>query len=296
MRNGLRAETSIFGADRACRSQTRPKTMAAAHGLEASAQQDMMHPMTQTKKQIDRDGTISQGQMALPLLETLRDAGGVASTQLLYKAVADRVQVPKDKREQRGQVGKSTINFFERDVRWAQQRAKLEGLVEKSGPNQWRITTKGRAALTKASPGVVVTIFTTAHGIALWGCASDAIRHIDDQSVNMLLTSPPYPLLTAKSYGNKAEREYVDWFLRMAEHWPRKLTHDGSVVINLGDAFRHGEPVMSLYQEKLLIRLEEELGLRLAQRFAWFNPSKLPAPAEWVTVRRVRVRPSLAGC
>ena len=50
---------------------------------------------------------------------------------------------------------------------------------------------------------------------------------------------------------------------------------------------------MSIYQERLLCRLIDELGLRLAQRFAWLNPSKLPAPAEWVTVRRVRVKSTL---
>ena len=31
----------------------------------------------------------------------------------------------------------------------------------------------------------------------------------------------------------------------------------------------------------------EEFGFHLAQEFYWWNPSKLPTPAEWVTVRRV---------
>jgi len=51
--------------------------------------------------------------------------------------------------------------------------------------------------------------------------------------------------------------------------------------------------LLSLYQERLLIRFEDELGLKLCQRFAWHNTAKLPAPAERVTVRRVRVKPSL---
>ncbi len=34
----------------------------------------------------------------------------------------------------------------------------------------------------------------------------------------------------------------------------------------------------------------EELGFHLAQEFYWWNPSKLPTPAEWVTVRRIRVK------
>ncbi len=96
-----------------------------------------------------------------------------------------------------------------------------------------------------------------------------------------------------KDYGNVSERAYVDWLLRIAAQWPRKLARDGSIVLNLGDTWMAGAPHQSLYQERLLVRLNDELGLRLCQRFAWFNPAKLPAPAEWVTVRRVRVRPSL---
>ena len=73
----------------------------------------------------------------------------------------------------------------------------------------------------------------------------------------------------------------------------RNFASDLSVVLNLGDAWRRGEPTLSFYQERLLIRFEVEPGLKFCQRFAWQSPSKLPAPAEWVTVRRVRVKLSL---
>lgn len=77
--------------------------------------------------------------------------------------------------------------------------------------------------------------------------------------------------------------------LRLIERFMPKIVKDGSVVLSLG------EPTLSLYQERVLIKFEDELGLKLCQRFAWNSPSKLPAPAEWVTVPRVRVKPSL-GC
>jgi site-specific DNA-methyltransferase (cytosine-N4-specific) len=39
--------------------------------------------------------------------------------------------------------------------------------------------------------------------------------------------------------------------------------------------------------------LVEQLGFHLAQEFFWWNPSKLPTPAEWVTVRRIRVKDAI---
>ena len=41
------------------------------------------------------------------------------------------------------------------------------------------------------------------------------------------------------------------------------------------------------------VRLEDALGLHLCQRLDWHSPSKLPAPMEWVSVCRIRVKPSV---
>ena len=49
-----------------------------------------------------------------------------------------------------------------------------------------------------------------------------------------------------------------------------------------------GSPTRSLYQYELLIRLCKMF--HLAQDFYWFNPSRLPTPAEWVTIKRTRVK------
>ncbi len=240
-------------------------------------------------------GRITQDQMILPLLESLDERGGRADVQTLYESVAERVAVDTATRQKRIAVGKAgqVVNAFERDVRWAQQRAKLMGLIEPVEARHWRLTGKGRESLHEAAPGVVITVFETPEGVALFGRCEDAIGYIEDGSVQLLLTSPPFPLLRPKAYGNHEAEEYVDWFLNIAKDWPRKITGDGSIVINLADVWERGRPTLSLYQEKLLIQLTEQLGLRLCQRFSWLNPAKLPAPAEWVTVRRVRVKPSL---
>ncbi len=122
------------------------------------------------------------------------------------------------------------------------------------------------------------------------GDSLDVMRSVDAASVALIVTSPPFALTRKKDYGNKQEDEYIQWFRDFAEQFRRILRNDGSLVIDLGGAWKPGLPVRSLYHFKLLVMLCEEYGFHLAQEFYWWNPSKLPAPAEWVTVRRIRVK------
>lgn len=109
-------------------------------------------------------------------------------------------------------------------------------------------------------------------------------------SVDMILTSPPFALTRKKDYGNEQEDAYLEWFRSFAVEFDRILKDDGSLVVDLGGAWKPGIPVRSLYHFKLLIMLCEEYGFHLAQEFYWWNPSKLPTPAEWVNIRRIRVK------
>ncbi len=118
----------------------------------------------------------------------------------------------------------------------------------------------------------------------------DVMKKRKRGSVNLIMTSPPFALTRKKDYGNEQEDAYLEWFRPFAKQFMRVLADDGSLVIDLGGAWRPGVPVRSLYQFKLLIMLCEEFGFHLAQEFYWWNPSKLPSPAEWVTVRRIRVK------
>ncbi|TAL80690.1 MAG: DNA methylase [Candidimonas sp.] len=235
----------------------------------------------------------TQQQFVLPLLDCMENHGGKATPQDVYDGVATKLGVADEHRHEQILIAGKAVNTFERSCRWSMQKAKAMGLIAPVGRHAWELTGKGKDALHRATPGIVITVFTTADGIALFGRAEDAVAHIDDGSISLVFGSPPYPLLREKQYGNLAANQYIDWLLRIADTWPRKMTSNGSVVLNLGDAYNRGEPSLSLYQERLLIRLEDELGWKLCQRFAWHNPSKMPTPAEWVTVRRVRLKSSL---
>lgn len=107
------------------------------------------------------------------------------------------------------------------------------------------------------------------------------------------MTSPPYALEFKKAYGNVNKVDYVEWFLAFAKEFKRILKDDGSFVLNIAGSYNKGTPTKSLYHYKLLIGLVEELNFSLAQEFFWHNPAKMPVPAEWVTVRRIRVKDSV---
>ena len=116
---------------------------------------------------------------------------------------------------------------------------------------------------------------------------------IPDESVNLIVTSPPYALHFKKEYGNADKEDYVEWFRPFAEQMRRILTDDGSFVLNIGGSYNPGAPTRSLYHFKVLLMLCEEIGFHLAQECFWFNPAKLPSPAEWVNVRRMRIKDSV---
>jgi site-specific DNA-methyltransferase (cytosine-N4-specific) len=139
----------------------------------------------------------------------------------------------------------------------------------------------------------VEPFYQTPSGAAYLGDSRELLKGIPAASVNLVFTSPPYALHFKKAYGNVSKCDYVDWFLTFAREIHRVLADDGSFVLNIGGSWNPGQPTRSLYHFKLMIALVEELGFYLAQECYWYNPAKMPVPAEWVTVRRVRVKDSV---
>jgi site-specific DNA-methyltransferase (cytosine-N4-specific) len=237
----------------------------------------------------DMQAIPSQRQLVLPLLEAVRDAGGTVTTAEARTAIADGLLLDDEARSRRVKVGGQDHGALAHRVRWAQQHARLAGLLER-GDGGWSITSEGRAHLTRQMPGSPTTIFMTPQGAAVWGLAEDLASIVEHGSVRLLLTSPPYALNTKKAYGNRTGQEYVDWLCRIVESLMPIMADDGSVVLNLGDAWVKDSPTVSLYQERAAVALQDRLGLHLCQRLLWHNPSALPVPSNWVGVERKRVK------
>ena len=136
-------------------------------------------------------------------------------------------------------------------------------------------------------------LYYTKLGHAYVGDSHKLLASLDDNSVDLIITSPPFALQRKKEYGNKDQDEYVDWLVQFGHDIFRVLKETGSFVLDLGGAYKKGRPIRSLYNFRVLIRMCDECGLNLAEEFFWHNPAKLPSPIEWVNKRKIRVKDSV---
>ncbi len=164
------------------------------------------------------------------------------------------------------------------------------GETERSVPSNGQ-----RPKLQAASAGRAATeYFRAKHGAIFLGDSLKVLQqHVKSKSVDLIMTSPPFGLVWKKDYGNVDSHEYLEWFRPFGEAFKRVLKDSGSLVIDIGGAWIPGQPTRSLYHYELLIMLCREVGFHLAQDFFWWSPSKLPTPAEWVNIRRIRVKDAI---
>lgn len=135
--------------------------------------------------------------------------------------------------------------------------------------------------------------YKTDFGAACHGDSLELLTALPDDSVQAIITSPPFALKSKKQYGNPSQDKYLEWFLQFAPEFRRVLKPDGSLVIDIGGAWMPGSPTRSIYQFELLIALVRDERFYLAEEFYWYNRAKLPGPAQWVTIDRVRVKDSV---
>src|SRR5689334_2346508 len=94
-------------------------------------------------------------------------------------------------------------------------------------------------------------------GRIMLGDSLAVMKSTKAESVDLIVTSPPFALTRKKEYGNESEDEYVKWFKQFAREFKKILKPNGSLVIDLGGAWMPGTPTRSLYHFKLLIMLCE---------------------------------------
>jgi site-specific DNA-methyltransferase (cytosine-N4-specific) len=108
--------------------------------------------------------------------------------------------------------------------------------------------------------------------------------------VNLILTSPPFPLNRKKQYGNEIGKEYIEMISSLAVILKEFLTTDGSIVLEIGNAWEKGNPTMSTLPIKTLLSFLDKGKLKLCEQFVCYNPARLPGPTQWVNVDRIRVK------
>ncbi|MCB9719735.1 MAG: site-specific DNA-methyltransferase [Candidatus Omnitrophica bacterium] len=110
--------------------------------------------------------------------------------------------------------------------------------------------------------------------------------------IQLIFTSPPFPLNRKKKYGNLVGEEYSEWLSDFAVPFSNLLTPTGSIVMEVGNTWIPGRPVMSTLAIESLLQFIKKGNLHLCQQFICNNPARLPSPAQWVTIERIRVKDS----
>lgn len=133
-------------------------------------------------------------------------------------------------------------------------------------------------------------VYETPQGAQLCGDSQEILQLLPEDSVDLVITSPPFALLRQKTYGNEEQKQYVAWLHNFGVAVHRVLKSTGSFVLDLGGAYQRGKPVRSLYNFRVLLDFCDNVGYHLAEEFFWYNPAKLPSPIEWVNKRKIRAK------
>src|SRR5438552_2477108 len=88
-------------------------------------------------------------------------------------------------------------------------------------------------------PGFVSS-YATDYGSAYVVDSLLLMKAMPDECVDLVMTSPPFALTRKKEYGNKASREYVNWFMPFAYEVHRVLKPSGSFVVDIGGTWNAG--------------------------------------------------------
>lgn len=93
------------------------------------------------------------------------------------------------------------------------------------------------------------------------------LKTIKSDSVDLVITSPPYADRRKKTYGGVSEDKYCEWFIPIAFEIKRVLKDTGSFFLNIKPHTNKGE--RSLYVFDLILKMKREVGFRFSDEFCW---------------------------
>ncbi|UGV25991.1 site-specific DNA-methyltransferase [Rhodopseudomonas boonkerdii] len=153
-----------------------------------------------------------------------------------------------------------------------------------------------KAAPKKSKNASLSEVYSTQKGRMLVGRIEDALEspilRALQGKVNLVFTSPPFPLVHKKRYGNETGEQYLRWLESLSPKLCDLLTPDGSIVVEIGNSWEPGVPVMSTLGLEALLAFKRAGNLHLCQHVICHNPARLPSPAQWVNVKRERLKDS----
>ena len=102
--------------------------------------------------------------------------------------------------------------------------------------------------------------------LLLKGDCAEKLLRLEDGSVDLIVTSPPYADRRAHDYGGPPPEEYVDWFMWRADEFKRVLADTGSLAVNIKEG-THGRE-LSTYVCELVMAMKKS-GWLWIEEFVW---------------------------
>ena len=99
------------------------------------------------------------------------------------------------------------------------------------------------------------------------------LKLLEDNSVDLIVTSPPYADQRKNTYGGISTKEYVDWFLPISAELLRVLKPTGTFILNIKEKVQNGE--RSTYVLELILEMRKQ-GWLWTEEFIWHKKNCYP--------------------
>jgi len=105
------------------------------------------------------------------------------------------------------------------------------------------------------------------------GDSKTELKNIRSNSVDLIVTSPPYADQRKSTYGGISHDKYVEWFLPISEQLLRVLKPTGTFILNIKEKVVNGE--RSTYVMELIIAMRKQ-GWLWTEEFIWHKKNSYP--------------------
>jgi len=107
----------------------------------------------------------------------------------------------------------------------------------------------------------------------LLGDSREALKTLNDNTIDLIVTSPPYADRRKNTYGGISPKEYVSWFLPISEQLLRVLKPTGTFILNIKEKAENGE--RDVYVLELIVSLRKQ-GWLWTEEFIWHKKNCYP--------------------
>ena len=105
------------------------------------------------------------------------------------------------------------------------------------------------------------------------GDSAEVLKTLPDNTIDLIITSPPYADQRKSTYGGISTDQYVEWFLPISEQLLRVLKPTGTFILNIKEKVVNGE--RSTYVMELILAMRKQ-GWLWTEEFIWHKKNSYP--------------------